>query len=125
MMQSCFLAGGAPDSIVCNAWVRRKISSFYEGSIRTDRSEERGGSSVTTVMTDFGDMEVVFDRWCPTDRAYVIEKDKIGWITYRPFDVFDRASTGDYEIKDVLGEYSFIVCNEEAHGYLYNISTSK
>ena len=125
MMQACFLAGGAPDTIVCNAWVRRKISGFYEGSIRTDRSEERGGSTITTVDTDFGSMEVVFDRWCPTDRAYVIEKDKMGWITYRPFDVYDRASTGDYEIKDVLGEYSFIVCNEDAHGYIYNISTTK
>ncbi|TXH11086.1 MAG: hypothetical protein E6R03_14690 [Hyphomicrobiaceae bacterium] len=124
LMQLCYLAGGAPNTLVCNAWARRKITSFYEGSIFTDRSEERGGSKITTIVTDFGDIEVVFDRWCPTDRLYLIEPAKMGWVTYRPFDVVDRASTGDYMVKDVLGEYSFVLMNETAHGYIYGASTS-
>lgn len=124
LMQLCYLAGGAPNTLVCNAWLRRKITSFYEGSIFTDRSEERGGSKITTIVTDFGDIEVVFDRWCPTDRLYLIEPAKMGWVTYRPFDVVDRASTGDYIVKDVLGEYSFVLMNETAHGYIYGASTS-
>ncbi len=124
LMQLCYLAGGAPNTLVCNAWLRRKITSFYEGSIFTDRSEERGGSKITTIVTDFGDIEVVFDRWCPTDRLYLIEPAKMGWVTYRPFDVVDRASTGDYMVKDVLGEYSFVLMNETAHGYIYGASTS-
>jgi len=124
LMQLCYLAGGAPNTLVCNAWLRRKITSFYEGSISTDRSEERGGSKITTIVTDFGDIEVVFDRWCPTDRMYLIEPAKMGWVTYRPFDVVDRASTGDYMVKDVLGEYSFVLMNETAHGYIYGASTS-
>jgi len=124
LMQLCYLAGGAPNTLVCNAWLRRKITSFYEGSIFTDRSEERGGSKITTIVTDFGDIEVVFDRWCPTDRMYLIEPAKMGWVTYRPFDVVDRASVGDYMVKDVLGEYSFVLMNETAHGYIYNASTS-
>jgi len=124
LMQLCYLAGGAPNTLVCNAWLRRKITSFYEGSIFTDRSEERGGSKITTIVTDFGDIEVVFDRWCPTDRLYLIEPAKMGWVTYRPFDVVDRASVGDYMVKDVLGEYSFVLMNETAHGYIYGASTS-
>lgn len=124
LMQLCYLAGGAPNTLVCNAWLRRKITSFYEGSIFTDRSEERGGSKITTIVTDFGDIEVVFDRWCPTDRLYLIEPAKMGWVTYRPFDVVDRASVGDYMVKDVLGEYSFVLMNETAHGYIYGASTT-
>jgi hypothetical protein len=54
----------------------------------------------------------------------MIEKDKMGWVSYRPFDVYNRASTGDYELKEVLGEYSFILCNEEAHGYIHTLSTT-
>lgn len=124
LMQLCYLAGGSPNTIICNAWLRRKISSFYEGSISTDRSEERGGSKITTIVTDFGDIEVMFSRWCPTDRLYLVEPQKLGWVTYRPFQVVDRASTGDYQLKDVLGEYSFVLMNETAHGYIYNASTS-
>ena len=125
LFESCFLAGGMPDTLVCNSWVRRKITSFYEGAIHTDRSETRGGSSITHIVTDFGDIEIVHDRWCPQSKAYLIEKDKMGWVTYRPFSIYDRASTGDYELKDVLGEYSFALMNEESHGLLYNISTTK
>ncbi len=124
-MQACFLAGGSPETIVCNAWARRKISSFYEDFIRTERSEERGGSSITTIVTDFGELEVLFDRWCPTDHLYIIEKEKMGWITYRPFNIYDRASGGDYVIKDVLGEYSFVLMNETAHARIHTFSTSK
>lgn len=124
LMQSCYLAGGTPDTLICNAWQKRKITSFYEGLIRTERSEERGGSNITTIVTDFGDIEVLFDRWCPTDRLYLCEPEKVGWTTFRGFDVHDRASTGDYMLKDVLGEYGFVVVNETAHGYIHTLSTT-
>jgi len=123
-MQACFLAGGSPDTIICGAWARRKISSFYEGAIRTERSEERGGSSITTIVTDFGELEVMFDRWCPANKMYIIEPGKMGWLTFRGFDVYDRASTGDYEVKDVLGEYTFVLANEKAHALISGFSTT-
>jgi hypothetical protein len=66
----------------------------------------------------------MFDRWCPTDRLYLLEKEKMGWVTYRPFQVMDRASTGDYEVKEVLGEFGFVLQNQTAHGYLHTASTS-
>jgi hypothetical protein len=123
-MEDCYLAGGSPDTIVCNSWAKRKITSFYEGTIRTERSEERGGSNITTIVTDFGEIEVLFDKWAPSDRLYLIEPEKMGWVTYRPFDIYNRASVGDYEVKDVLGEYGFALCNETAHGYIHTFSTT-
>jgi hypothetical protein len=120
----CFLAGGKPDTIVMNAWLRRKISSFYEGLITTTRSESRGGSTITSIQTDFGEVEVMFDYLCPTDRLYMIEASKVGWITYRPWQLIDRPSMGDYEVKELLGEFSFVLTNENAHGFLYGCSTT-
>jgi hypothetical protein len=122
--QACYLAGGDPDTIVCNAWLRRKLTSFYEGLITTTRSETRGGSRIDTVMTDFGEMEIMFDRWCPTDRLYIVETPKVGWITNRAFQVYDRPSTGDYTVKEVLGEYGFVVQNQLSHAYIKNASTT-
>jgi hypothetical protein len=124
LFQDCYIAGGDPDTIICNAWLRRKISSMYEGFITTSRSETRGGSRIDTIMTDFGEMEVMFDRWCPTDRLYVVDSTKLGWITMRPFAVYDRPSTGDYMVKEVLGEYGFVLINEAAHAYIKNASTT-
>jgi hypothetical protein len=124
LMEDCFLAGGSPNLLVCNTWLWRKINNFYQGSIRTERTEDTGGHVIKTVSTLFGDIEVMFDRWCPTDRLYLLEKEKMGWVTYRPFQVMDRASTGDYEVKDVLGEFGFVLQNQTAHGYLHTASTS-
>lgn len=121
---SCYLAGGKPDTIIMNAWLRRKISSFYEGSITTQRSEKRGGSTITTIQTDFGDVEVMFDWLCPTDRLYMVDSTKLGWITLRDWQVIDRPVTGDYQVKDILGEFGFVLVNETAHGYIKNASTS-
>lgn len=124
LFETCFLAGGTPDILICNTWVRRKINEFFKDSIRTERSESEGGHVIKSISTPFGDMEVMFDRWCPTDRLYLVEKDKMGWVTYRPWQVLDRPSTGDYEVKEVLGEFGFVLTNQTAHGYIKEISTN-
>ncbi len=123
-MQKCYLAGASPDLLVCGAWVKRKISSFYEKYITTERSEKRGGATITTIENDFGVIEVMFDKWCPESELYVAEADRLGWVTYRPFQVIDKPSLGDYTVKDVLGEYSFVLTNETAHARIYGISTT-
>lgn len=122
--QSCYDAGGDPDMILCGSWLRRKITTFYEGLITTTRSETRGGSRIDTVMTDFGELEIMFDRWCPRDRLYVVDSTKLGWVEFRPFQVIDRPPTGDYTVKEVLGEYGFVLTNETAHAYIKNASTN-
>jgi len=123
-IQAIYEAGGTPDTIVCDAWARRKITSFYEGTIRTERSEERGGSSISTIITDFGEVEVMYGRWGPSANLYILEKDKCGWVTFRDWDIYDRASVGDYMVKDILGEFSFVLENEKAFGRLYGYSTT-
>lgn len=124
-VEDCWQAGGSPETILCNSWPKRKMASFFEGAVRTDRTETTGGSHITRYETAMGiGMDVVLDRWCPTNKMYIIEKDKMGWITYRPFSIYDRASTGDYMVKDVLGEFGFVVQNEKAHAIISGFSTT-
>lgn len=124
MFVTSYLAGGKPDTLIMNAWLRRKMSSFYEGSIRTERSEKRGGSTITTIQTDFGDVEVMFDWLCPTNRLYMVDSAKLGWITLRDWQIIDRPVMGDYQVKEILGEFGFVLLSEKAHGYLKNCSIS-
>lgn len=123
-MQACFDYGGSPNTIICGSWARRKISSFFQGSIQTTRTETTGGSSIDVIHTDFGDMTVVHNRWCPTDELYIIDPDLMGWVTFRPFDVVDMPVTTDGIVKDVRGSFSFVLVNEKAHARLYGISTT-
>ena len=123
-MQTCFDAGGKPDTILVGSWLRRKISEFYKGIIRTERSEERGGSTITTIVTDFGELEVMWHPRCPAGELYMLESDKMGWITYDNFDLYPHDTGGDSEVTDVVGEFSFVLVNEEAHARIYNASTT-
>ncbi|MFN8468599.1 MAG: DUF5309 family protein [Caldilineaceae bacterium] len=124
LLQRCSQAGGLPDTLICNAWPKRKISSMFEGTISTQRTETTGGSVINRIITDFGELDVVYDRLCPTDRLYVVDSAKLGWVEYRPFKVVDVTTSGDYTEKAIVGEYGFVVTNESAHGYIKGISTT-
>lgn len=125
-LEDIYLAGGDPDCIICNTWALRKFRQFFEGFITTDRSEERGGSRITMFQVPWGgrDLEIMFDRWCPNDELYIVESDKLGWVTMRSFSVKDGVETGDFKKKDVVGEYGFVLKNEEAHGRIHTFSTT-
>ena len=126
VVEDIYLAGGDPDCIICNTWVLRKFRQFFEGFISTDRSEERGGSRVTMFQVPWGgrDLELLFDRWCPNNGLYIVESDKLGWVTFDTFRVEDLPSTGDYTWKNVVGEYSFVLANEKSHGRIHTFSTT-
>lgn len=123
-IRSIFEAGGNPTHIIVDAHAKQKITGFYEKYITTGRDEKRGGAIITNILTDFGEVEVVFSKWGPAGELSIIDKDKVGWVELRPFNVYERASFGDYMVKDVLGEYGFVVKNEKAHARIYGYSTS-
>lgn len=123
-MQDCWDEGGNPDLLICNAWVKRKISDMFEGYVRTTRNESTGGVIIDTIATEFGELDILMDRWCPSDRLYLVESQYIGFLAYDPFFWEMLAKTGDAMKGQVVGEYTLVVKNEQAHAMIYGISTS-
>lgn len=123
-IQACWEDGGMPDLIICNGWVKRKISSFYAGSVRTRRDEKRGGVIITDIDTEFGSLGILMDRWCPSDELYIVQSDYLGVLPFAPFFDEPLAKDGDYEKGHIVGEYGFVVKNDKSHALLTGISTS-
>lgn len=123
-LQTIWEAGGMPDVIICNAFQKRLISSFYEGSVRTERSERTGGVVINTIETEFGNYDLMLNRRADTDKIFTAQRDKVGWITLRPFAVKPLAEDGDYTKKQIVGEFGFVVENETAHGVIKDLKTS-
>lgn len=115
--------GGKPDLIVTSPWGATKINSFYEGFIRTERSEERGGSTIRYIQTPVAEVEVMIDWKCPTTKTYILDTEKVGWVTVEPFSVRSFEPQGYYTVNSVAGEYSFVVQNEKAHSIITHSST--
>lgn len=123
-LQTIWEAGGMPDVIMCNAFQKRLITSFYSGSVRTERSERTGGVVINNIETEFGNYDVMLNRRMPSDRLYIVQRDKVGWVTLRNWQVKQLAESGDYTKKEIVGEFGFVVVNEEAHGIIKDLKTS-
>ena len=125
-LQTIHAAGGDPDLILCGAHSQRKINSFYEGFIETERSEELGGSMIKKLMNPITGsiIDVIVDLHCPTDEMWILESDKISYYAFDPFFYEDLAKTGDAWLGEVVGEYGFVVAANAHHAMLDGISTS-
>jgi len=123
-----------PDTLWANGWVMRKISSFATPAIRSERTETVFGNVVDTLLTNFGTLRIMYDRLIKTDRAYLLDMDRImcGPLSGRGFKGFqhDIADTLDDSKKErILGEYAFVVkgedgTNDGVHVIITGISTT-
>ena len=123
-IQSCWDDGGNPNLIICNGWVKRKIDAMFEGFVRTERQEDRGGVMISTIDTNYGSLDILMSRWCPKTKMYIVESDYIGFLSYDPFFQEMLAKTGDAVKGQVVGEYGLVVKNAGAHGRISSISTT-
>lgn len=121
-VQDCWDAGGAPSLIICGGWAKRKIAGFYEGYVRTERSETMGGMSIDVITTPLGlNLDVLVDRHCPTDYLYILDRNFVGFITIDDFFYEDLGKVGDTAdggYGQIIGEYGLVVANEKAHSYV-------
>ena len=129
-IEDCWDDGGKPNLIVCGAWAKRKLTSFYEGAVRYERETPMGGMVIERILTEFGELDILLDRWCPTTKMYVLDTDFIGILPFDEF--FEEEFTGnpaDSKKGQVVGEYTFIVghvnATESAHALISGFSTSK
>ena len=126
-LYDCWLAGGAPDLILTSAWAKRKMSDFYAGFVRTERSEKLGGFEITQLLSpiDGSVIDVLVDRNCPNDELYILDSRYVGLITIDPFFSEELGKVGDTAyFGQVVGEYGFVVAFEKAHSYIEDFSTS-
>lgn len=113
--------GAMPDILVCSPWGAEVIASLYDQRQYTQESTT-GGETITRIRTPVVDsVEVVVDWMCPPTEMYVLDSERVGWCTVRPFMVKPWPENGDYMARAVIGEYTFVVKNgSTAHRIIYH-----
>lgn len=128
MVQTIWGYGGNPSLLICGGWAKRKIASFFEGAVRTERSEKLGGVEITRIQTAMGPtLDVLVDRYidigASTGKLYITDPEKISFVTIDEFFYEDLAKTKDTAAYgQIVGEYGFAVANEKHHGKVYGFS---
>jgi hypothetical protein len=117
---SAHLDGGKPDVILTSPTRLQTIKNLYDNSsyLRVERATNEMGMVIEALATPWGRLRITASRWCPDTRIYVLQSDLIGMYEYRPFFTQDIAIGGDWLAKEIIGEYSLVVAQDKAHGYL-------
>ena len=123
----CWGYGGEPNLILCNSWAKRKIGSFYDGFVRTERDETRGGIVINSIINPVsgGYLDIVVDRHCPTNYLWLLDTRYVGFITIQDFFYEELGKVGDTAAYgQIVGEYGLVVAHEKAHSNVNTFSTS-
>ena len=118
--------GGMPDLLVVHPGVARDLHDLIDSSsfVRVDQSENKIGlGPLMYAQTQFGNLRIIMDRWCPSATGFVVDSSKMGLYTLRPFGWKPLAVTGDSKKGEVVGEFSFLAANNEAHGTITGLTT--
>ena len=126
LMEYIHVDGGMPDLLVINPAVARDLHDLIDTSsfVRVDQSENKLGlGPVLRASTQFGELRIIMDRWCPLANGYILDSKKLGFYQLRPYQWKPLAVTGDSKKGEVLGEFSFLGANNEAHGTITGLTS--
>lgn len=126
IMEAIYNDGGSPDILCLNPAVARDLKDVLDTSsfVRVAQSETSlGMAPLQKVVTQYGSLNLVMSRHCPVSTAWALDTRKVGVYTLRPFAWHELAITGDSRKGEVIGEFSFLVANDAAHGKIYGITS--
>jgi len=102
----------------------QKIKNLYDSSafLRIDRAENTLGMVIEKIVTPFGIVNLVLDRWARNTEIPLVDETRAGFVTLYPFTQEPLAKGGDYEKSQVVGEFTFCLKNAKAHAILTAVS---
>lgn len=117
-------------TIICNAWQRRQLTKiFIQDQNYRELTRNVGGVSLDTIVTDFGRLNIMLNRYMPADTIVVASLDELAPVFLRiPGRGFlftePLAKTGASDKFQVYGEVGLKWGNERAHGKINGLATS-
>ena len=130
-LQDIWNDGGKPDTILVNATQKRVLSSFASPYVRTDRMDSGVGVIVGTYESEFGNLDIVLDRYVKPADLIIVQKEYLGIGALkgngndRSFFTTPVPVDGDRQIATITGEYTMEVRNAtKAHGWIHSLSTT-
>jgi len=125
VIKSVWNAGGNPTMIMVGPFNKQKLSGFTGNSTRFDAGADATlYTSVDVYASDFGQLQVVPNRFSRDRDAWVLDMDYWGVAFLRDFTMHDIAKTGDAEKRQLLIEATLESRNEAASGVVADVTTS-
>lgn len=115
MQQSCWSNGGMPDRLAANPIALTDLNALADTSrVRMDFADNRRGRvPIMVVITEFGELTVVRNRWLRTTDAALFKRDQVVRRPLRPLTLEPLAKTGDRDTMMMVCEESLEVKGQQ------------
>jgi hypothetical protein len=124
-LASCWDNGGNPTMGICGKFQKRKIAAFSGSATKTAEANKKVTNTVDIYVDPLGnEIKFVPCRQAPTDVVYLFDMEHVKFGVLRDFQTSELAKTGDSMRKQILVEWTLEMCNEKAHGGVYDLTTS-
>jgi len=129
VIQQTWAAGGTPKMLMVGPVNKQRVSGF--SGIASSRFNIEGGARPATLVgavdiyvSDFGNIQVIANRFQRERDAWVIDPDMAKMTTLRPYQQVELAKTGDAEKRMLIVEWGHKVLAENAMGLAADLITS-
>jgi hypothetical protein len=115
LMQTTYNIGGVPDLLMANPSSLTDLNAISDSSrVRTVIDDPRRGRvPVTSVFHEFGETQIVRNRWVDKGDAFIIVKDNVQRRVIQPLIVEALAKTGDSDSVHIVCEEGLQVKAEQ------------
>ena len=125
VIKSVWNAGGDPTMIMVGPFNKQKLSGFTGNSTRFDAGADATlYTSVDVYASDFGQLQVVPNRFSRDRDAWVLDMNYWGIAFLRDFSMHELAKTGDTDKRQLLVEATLESRNQAASGVVADLTTS-
>ena len=125
VMQSCFTEGSEADRLMVGPFNKTVVSTLNgRTDARSIIDSNTAGSNVTVFATDFGDLQVMPNRFQRERDAFLISPEYAKVSYLRNFQVSTLGKTSDADSKHLVVEMGLEMTQEAAHGGIFDLTTS-
>lgn len=123
-------AGGDPKVLMCSGKVKQKVSGGFTGVATRFRNVNAGSqaeiiSGVDLYVSDFGEHQLIPNRFMRTSVLLVLDMDYWAVASLRNFTMERLAKNGDADVAHIVGEYTIESRNEKASAKVADIDPAK
>jgi hypothetical protein len=126
-LQSCWINGGKPDTIMTGAFNKQQCSTFTGRSSPIEQaSTKKITAAVDTYESDFGVLKVVPNRFQRSRDVLILQLDMwaLAYLNGRKMVSIPIAKIGDSDRKAIISEYALVARNEKSSGGVFDNTVS-
>tara|TARA_R110002020_G_scaffold285960_1_gene501494 strand:- start:3952 stop:4896 length:945 start_codon:yes stop_codon:yes gene_type:complete len=129
-MLAAYNDGGQPDIMIMHPNNKAAFSNLSSGSVADAQLQYSAPKeiaivgSVSMYLTDFGELNVVIDRFIGDEHVWLLDTDyyAIGHLPGRLFSSTEVAATGDGQKFAIVSEATYVPTAPKAHGGVLDLS---